>query len=89
MPKKLQVIIDDKSATILDRLYSKSTKSIFVNMAIKSFAETKDGKFFLNTLDPSNKDDKLDNQKLQIKEKEDLDKSLNQDIELDTLEFEF
>ena len=28
-------------------------------------------------------------QKLQIKEKEDLDKSLNQDIELDTLEFEF
>ena len=28
-------------------------------------------------------------QKLQIKEKEDLDKSLNQDIELDTIEFEF
>ena len=28
-------------------------------------------------------------QKLEIKEKEDLDKSLNQDIELDTLEFEF
>ena len=28
-------------------------------------------------------------QKLQIKEKEDLDESLNQDIELDTLEFEF
>jgi hypothetical protein len=28
-------------------------------------------------------------QKLEIKEKEDLDKSLNQDIELDTIEFEF
>ncbi len=28
-------------------------------------------------------------QKLEMKEKEDLDKSLNQDIELDTIEFEF
>jgi hypothetical protein len=72
MPKKLQVTIDDKSASVLDRLYSKSTKSIFVNMAIKNFAETKDGKNFLNTLNSSKNDDKLDNQKLQIKEKTDL-----------------
>ncbi|MDD3056186.1 MAG: hypothetical protein PHE16_09925 [Aliarcobacter sp.] len=83
MPKKLQVIIDDKSATILDRLYSKSTKSIFVNMAIKSFAETKDGKFFLNTLDPSNKDDKLDNQKLQIKEKTDLKVDIEKKVKIE------
>lgn len=83
MPKKLQVIIDDKSATILDRLYSKSTKSIFVNMAIKSFAETKDGKIFLNTLDPSNKDDKLDNQKLQIKEKNDLTADIEKKVKIE------
>ncbi len=83
MPKKLQVIIDDKSATILDRLYSKSTKSMFVNMAIKIFAETKDGKIFLNTLDPSNKDDKLDNQKLQIKEKTDLKVDIEKKVKIE------
>lgn len=51
MAKKLQITIDDESEKIIDRLKVKQTKSFFTSMAIKNFAQTKEGKNFLNDTD--------------------------------------
>lgn len=58
MPKKLQIMLDSETEKVIDRLISKPTKSFFVNMAIKNFAETKDGKNFLVPQDKKNDDNK-------------------------------
>ena len=59
MPK-LQINITDDSSKILDSLIQKNTKSIFVDLAIKNFNETKQGKSFLSELELGKKDSKVE-----------------------------
>lgn len=62
MLKKLQIMLDPETQKVINRLISKPTKSFFVNMAIKNFAETKEGKNFLvpqNEKNDDNKDEKI------------------------------
>lgn len=44
---KIQVSISSESNNILTNLATKNTKSIFIDLAIKNFAKTKDAKLFL------------------------------------------
>lgn len=55
---KLQVTQDATTIEILDRLIHKHSKSIFVNMAIKHFASTKEGKKLLKNDIDSTKETK-------------------------------
>jgi hypothetical protein len=59
MPK-LQINITDDSSNILDSLIQKNTKSIFVDLAIKSFKETKQGRSFLSELESNKKSPKVE-----------------------------
>ncbi|MCG3655427.1 hypothetical protein L5F43_09820 [Aliarcobacter butzleri] len=62
MLKKLQIMLDPETQKVINRLISKPTKSFFVNMAIKNFAETKEGKNFLvpqNEKNDDNKEEKI------------------------------
>ena len=49
MSKRICITIDDECVEILEKLISKPSKSIFVQMALKSFAESEAGKKFLYT----------------------------------------
>ncbi len=55
-------MLDPETQKVINRLISKPTKSFFVNMAIKNFAETKEGKNFLvpqNEKNDDNKEEKI------------------------------
>ena len=44
---KIQVSISDESIQIFKKLSQKNTKGLFVDLAIKNFAKTKEAKLFL------------------------------------------
>ncbi|MGJ0493266.1 hypothetical protein [Aliarcobacter cryaerophilus] len=47
MPKRMTITFDDECVDILDRLISKPSKTIFINLAVKNFSENAEGKKFL------------------------------------------
>lgn len=68
MPK-LQINITDDSSKILNSLIQKNTKSIFVDLAIKNFKETKQGKSFLTELESGKKTSKVEKKVENISQK--------------------
>ena len=46
MPKRMTITFDDECVDILDRLISKPSKTIFINLAVKNFSENAEGKNF-------------------------------------------
>lgn len=71
MPK-LQINITDDSSKILDSLIQKNTKSIFVDLAIKNFKETKQGKSFLSELESGKKDLKVEKKSESVSKKKNV-----------------
>lgn len=68
MAKKLQITIDEESATIMDNLKVNQIKSLFVNNAIKAYSKTKDGKSYIkevltNKSEQQNNNDENNNSK--------------------------
>ena len=47
---KIQVSISKEANLILGNLNQKNTKSIFIDLAIKNFAKTKEAKLFLKEI---------------------------------------
>lgn len=58
---KIQVNITDEANSILSKLNQKNTKSLFVDLAIKHFENTKEAKLFL--INETDKNKSLSNKK--------------------------